>query len=623
MPHIERSRTIVVFLVLALAGLLVGCSTAKSDAQSAAEKFLSAVAKADAGTAAALTSNPASAQTVLKASLAGLGKGSLKVTSVSTQNDTKATVKYHASWNIPESAKPWIYDATLTLKADKNKKWRVQWSPSALYPQLATNEQIAVQRIQPTRADLLDSTGKPLFAPTSVVIVGLQPSKVQDLATVSATLAKVLNVDPTKIQSDVAAAKSDAFVPIVTLREPDYLAVKSLIYDLPGTVFQNTTQLLTQSSGWGRALLGTVGPATKEIIDASSGQIETGDQTGLSGLQKAYNKQLSGTPGIQIVRTDGGSKPTVIEKLQDPVVGKPVTLTLDSAVQSAAENALSTISQQAAIVALQPSTGKILAVANSATAQGNIAMTGKYPAGSSFKIVTYLAAYTADPSLTPDSTIACPGTITVNGKQFENENKFDKGTISLREAFARSCNTSAIELAQKLGNSALPDTAKSLGMGADWQLPTDSFSGALDVPASPADLAAAAIGQGKVVVSPLAMAVFAGAAATGTPMTPSLDTATPGTSGKPIDPAALAKVQAGMQAVVDKPYGTAYLLHGLPGAIAGKTGTAEFGTETPPQSHSWFVGYRGDVAFAIFVYDGGASQTGAVPIAKTFLGAFS
>ncbi|MEO6957211.1 MAG: penicillin-binding transpeptidase domain-containing protein [Antricoccus sp.] len=623
MPHIERSRTVVIFLVLALSGLLVGCSTAKSDAQAAAEKFLNALAKADVGNAAALTSNPSSAQTVLKASLADLGKGSLKVASVSTQNDTKAIAKYHASWKIPQSAKPWSYDATLTLSATKNKKWQVQWSPSVLYPQLATNEQIAVQRIQPTRADLLDSTGKPLFAPTTVVIVGLQPSKVQDIATVSATLAKVLNVDAAKIQSDFAAATPDAFVPVVTLREPDYLAVKSLIYDLQGTVFQTTTQLLTQGSGWGRALLGVIGPATKEIIDASSGRIKAGDQTGLSGLQKSYDKQLSGTPGIQVVRTDGGSNPTVIDKLQDPIAGKPVTLTLDSTIQTAAENALSTIGQQAAIVALQPSTGKILAVANSATAQGNIAMTGKYPAGSSFKIVTYLAAYTADPSLSPDFTIACPGTITVNGKQFENENKFDEGTISLREAFARSCNTSAIELAQKLGNSALPDTAKSLGMGADWQLPTDSFSGSLDVPAGPTDLAAAAIGQGTVAVSPLAMAVFAEAAATGTPMTPSLDAAAPGIAGKPIDPTALGKVQAGMQAVVAQPYGTAYLLHDLPGAIAGKTGTAEFGTQTPPQSHSWFVGYRGDVAFAIFVYDGGASQTGAVPIAKTFLAAFS
>lgn len=617
-----RSRTVVISIVVALLAVMTGCSSAKSDAKAAAEKFLAAIAKDDASAAAKLSSNPTSAEQVLKASLPDLGAGTLKVTSVSISGDTKATVKYMASWKIPESTKPWTYDATLTLKADKNQKWQVQWSPSVLYPQLATNEYLAVERIQPTRADLLDASGKPLFAPTPVVTVGLQPSKVQDIASVSATLAKVLNVDTAKIQADVAAAKPDAFVPIVTLRQPDYEAVKGLIYDLPGTVFQTSTQLLTQGSGWGRALLGTVGPATKEIIDNSGGRIRAGDQTGLSGLQQADDKELSGTPGLQVVRTDGGSNPTVLAKLQDPVPGKPITLTLDSAVQTAAENALSTIGQQAAIVALQPSTGKILAVANSGTAQGNIAMTGKYPAGSAFKIVTYLAAYTADPTLTPDASIPCPGTILVNGKEFENENKFDKGTISLREAFGRSCNTSAIELAQKLSNSALPDTAKSLGMGADWKLPVDSFSGSLDVPAGPTDLAAAAIGQGKVSVSPLAMAVFAGAAATGKPISPSLDAATPGVAGAPIDPTALAKLQSGMQAVVAQPYGTAYLLHGLPGGIAGKTGTAEYGTQTPPQSHSWFVGYRGDVAFVIFVYDGGASQTGAVPIAKNFLEAF-
>src|SRR5206468_6845177 len=106
--------------------------------------------------------------------------------------------------------------------------------------------------------------------------------------------------------------------------------------------------------------------------------------------------------------------------VSSPVAGKPIRLTLDTAVQAAADATLANVAPPASIVALQPSTGKVLAVANSAGAPGDIALTGQYPAGSTFKIATYAAALRNDPALTADAQVDCPATVTVDGRTFEN-----------------------------------------------------------------------------------------------------------------------------------------------------------------------------------------------------------
>jgi cell division protein FtsI/penicillin-binding protein 2 len=272
------------------------------------------------------------------------------------------------------------------------------------------------------------------------------------------------------------------------------------------------------------------------------------------------------------------------------------------------------------LVALQPSTGKVLAVANSSAASEDIAIAGQYPAGSTFKIVTYTAAFTNQPSLTASSPIDCPATVNVNGRQFQNENRFSHGTIAISAAFAYSCNTSAINTAMGLPAAALHQAATSLGVGAKWDLGgVDVFSGSIPASADGTERAAEAIGQGKVLVSPLAMASIAGAAASGKPVAPSLLASRPGAPGAALPAAVTAQLNTLMRATVSQPGATAYSLNDLPGNVEGKTGTAEFGTDNPPKSHSWFAGTRGDLAFAVFIYGGESSSTAAVPIARSFL----
>lgn len=207
----------------------------------------------------------------------------------------------------------------------------------------------------------------------------------------------------------------------------------------------------------------------------------------------------------------------------------------------------------------------------------------------------------------------------MNGQTITNENSFTKGRIPLSAAFAFSCNTTAAHLGLTLPPGALLTTARLLGLGAKWALPVDAFSGSMSEPTTPNAVAAASFGQGKTLVSPLLMAQIAGAATTGHPVAPSLIAGQQATPDPAQPPTVTSYLNTIMRDVVTQPGATGRALSGLPGPVQGKTGTAEYGTANPPRSHSWMAGTRGDLAFSVFVYGGGNSNTGAVPIAKTLL----
>ncbi|MEO7259884.1 MAG: penicillin-binding transpeptidase domain-containing protein [Jatrophihabitantaceae bacterium] len=627
-----RLRWLAGLTALILAALaLTGCSQSKKAPaeQRAAQVYLDALGAADSTAAGQHTTDAAAATAAITKSLTGLGsggsglRGSLRVSGLTDRQPESATANYDASWQLPGLSTPWRYTGTLAM-VKQAEDWRVSWAASDIHPRLPAGSHLALRRSQPARAALQDSSGAPLFSPTAVVTVGVNPAAVTDLASLASRLAAVpaLQTNATEITSAVKAAGKDQFVPIITLRRPAYEQIKAQIFDLPGTQFQSESRLLPPTSNFAKPLLGTVGPATAEIVEASQGQIQAGDVVGLSGLQRALDPQLRGTPGVDVYaarEAAGDADDTLGAKLGTvtaPVAGKPVRLTLDSRLQAAADATLDPVSQPAAIVALQPSTGKILAVANSANAAGDIALTGQYPAGSTFKIATYAAALQADPALAAGTAVDCPPTVTVNGRTFQDHDKTDHGRIPLTAAFGYSCNTSTIDLAMKLAPGALAETAGRLGLGADWKLPVPAFSGAVPATASGTEQAAEAIGQGKVLVSPLLMASMAGAAASGKPIGPSLVEGQQATPGPALDARMTTTLNALMRAVIAMPGATANALNDLPGQIRGKTGTAEFGTDNPPKSHSWFAGVRGDLAIAVFIYGGEDSTTGAVPLAR-------
>ena len=491
---------------------------------------------------------PTRAQPAIAKSLSGLGtgvKGRLTVTGLVDRTKTSATANYDATWTLPGLTTPWKYSGTVpVVKSDKT--WLVDWKITDVQPDLDAANHLLVKRTQPTRAALTDDKGAPLVARTPVVTVGINPADVTDLTSLAASLAAVPELEATAadITGAVKAAGKNQFVPLITLRQPVYESIRARIHDLPGTQFQPGEQLLPPRSGFARDYLGTVGDATKELIDGSGGKIAAGDQVGTSGLQLALDAQLRGTPGVAVYEAKDADE-SVGRKLATvsaPVAGKPVQLTLDTATQEAADAVLADESLPAAIVVTQPSTGRVLAVANSASAPGDIALTGQYPAGSTFKIVTYTADFTANPSHTPETQTTCPPTVNVDGRSFENENKFHYDSVTYSAAFGYSCNTTAINVADALPNGTMFKAAQALGLGADWKLPIDAFSGSMPSTATGTEKAAEAIGQGKVLVSPLLMAGIVGASATGKPIAPSVLVGQPGAAGKPLDPALTAKM---------------------------------------------------------------------------------
>lgn len=352
------------------------------------------------------------------------------------------------------------------------------------------------------------------------------------------------------------------------------------------------------------------------MVDAETGR-------GVSGLQARYDKQLTGGSGpvksVVVVDRRSGQ---VVKKLTGPRAsrGKPVRTTIDPEVQEAAADALSAVEKNAAIVALDPSTGHILAAANKPSGM-NRALEGRYPPGSTFKVVT--AAALLKQGMKPSDPGDCPKFTHVDGQRFENQDQFVLPPGStFRDDFAHSCNTFFVNARGRLSASALHDTAAAFGIGGTWDVGTTTYDGSVPVATSDNDKAAATIGQARVQASPLVMASVAATAKEGVFRQPVL---VPGAVKKKheaparLDAGVVEALRGMMRATVTEGAGRA--LRGIPGEPHAKTGTAEFGTETPPRTHAWMIGYQGDrdLAWSVLLEDGGSGGSDAGPVAATFL----
>jgi cell division protein FtsI/penicillin-binding protein 2 len=445
---------------------------------------------------------------------------------------------------------------------------------------------------------------------------------VRNVQALTQRLAGLLGVNAASLAQRIRAAKPHAFVDVITLRRGDYEALRSRLHPLAGTVFVTGSLPLAPTRTFARALLGTAGPATADAIAASHGRLHPGDLTGLSGLQARYDERLAGRAGLRVEARRPGASTVLFEHA--PVVGRPVATTLDERVQAAADAALAGVRLPSALVALDVESSDIEAVAVGPDGGGyDLALEGRYPPGSTFKVVTADALLAG--GLTPDDTVSCPAVSVVDGKEFHNAEHEVLGDVSFRSAFAESCNTAFVGLASRLSSTAESQAATLFGIGRTWHLGVPVFSGTVPVATDDVDRAAAAFGQGRVLVSPLALAAVAASVARGHWRQPRLLTApavAPAADGPPI--AEAATLQSLMRSVVVA--GTGSALVSVPGApVYGKTGTAEYGTDVPPRTHAWFIGWQGSLAFAVLVADtkDGFGGEVAAPIAADFLRALA
>jgi hypothetical protein len=363
--------------------------------------------------------------------------------------------------------------------------------------------------------------------------------------------------------------------------------------------------------------VGAVDRDGKPLVMTGPGGSRLADQTTFGLLRSALVGQVKPAGpifAVERVDSDGHALQTLFGHTTGVTVLKS---TLSSTVEAAAQSVVNGYSGKASIVAIQPSNGGLLAVAQNAQGGGSSPFSGLYAPGSTFKIVTATAALESG-TASPDSSLACPLTARIGTRTISNEG-FDLGTTTMHRAFARSCNTTFGQLAADLHPSQLVTAATQYGLNADFDIPGLATQTGKVVPATSSDeLVEDGIGQGTVQVSPFGEALMAATVEAGHAVTPRLwrnvgthvDTGYTGPSAS-----ALAALRPMMREVVTDGTATG-LAHS--GSVYGKTGTAQFGSGD--DANGWFVGYRGDLAFAVFLEDANSS-TPAVALAAKFLAA--
>jgi cell division protein FtsI/penicillin-binding protein 2 len=530
---------------------------------------------------------------------------------------TQATANFDAHLRL-RGLGDWSYSNKLFLTR-QGAQWQVSWSPQTIYPDLALDRHFTRTRTVPTRASILAHDGTPLTSQSSTVYIGIEPSHIKDKATVVNTLVRVLGADAKQLNAALAAPglRPDEFVPVEQVTDAQFVPLRPVLAPVPGIVFQHTMARLAATPDLAAHVVGHVGPATAEQLAKLGDLYEPGDMVGQSGIELVYESMLRGTPSGQVSLVDGTGATVSAVKQFTGTPGQPVTTTLDLATQKAAEKALDGVANPAALVAVQPSTGDILAVVARPVIGIDRALESAYPPGSTFKIITSTALLGAGATLATQTT--CPPTVTIDGKTFSNFENESSGALALHRAFAMSCNTAFIQLADKLPASALSAAAAQYGFNTPLNIGVPAVGGSYPTPVDEVEKVASAIGQARVTASPLQMATVAAAVDAGVWRPPHLAGPALTDSGQ----AGLAadvdqSLRALMAEVVTSGTGTAAALPGgVP--VSGKTGTAEFGTVKPLQTHAWFVGFRGDLAFSVLVEAGGVGGRVAAPLAAKFL----
>ena len=642
-----RSRVRLITAVTAGALVLTGCGPFSEDksveARKAGEAFLADWAANKLPEAAARTTDAKTAETALRELQTDLRPDTRRLTAgeISCDSDKPCVLDFEVDLRLNALA-DWKYSSSLDLVEQGDKTWQVSWKPSLIHPKLTAETKLRRVRELPPRATIKDRNDKDLVQELAVKRVGVAAGNVPD-GTIEA-LAELLDVNVDGLALRTNAAPEGQFVEAVVLRKSDYDKQKSRLDDIPGVVTQDDKLTLAPTREFARGVLGAVSIATASSLKKAGPTASIADSVGASGLQAAYQQQLAGRPGGTVDLVDRESK-SVVENLVTftAVPGSPLHTTLDFAVQTAAERALKLTGENSSLVAVDTKTGQILAVANGPVDKSgeDRALNGQYAPGSTFKIVTTLALMRAQ-GVRPDEKVDCPSSVTINGKRFENYDGLGSlGNVEFRRDFMESCNTAFVRRSARLDSDDLTDAAAAFGVGDGWDLGVNTYSGDVPTATDEVERAADGIGQGRVLVSPLAMAVVAAAVASGTPHTPTLirDGAPAPTPDASADPSATAaaspppvvgsdiaesgplpEADALRQLMIDTVQGgTAQVLRIGGKTIGAKTGTAEYGSETEPGKHAWMVGFMGDIAFAVIVENGNTGATTAGPIARQFL----
>ncbi|WP_175477012.1 penicillin-binding transpeptidase domain-containing protein [Ruania alba] len=649
MAYRRRSRTMSGVAALVTASLLlVACSDDDPEPDESANPELDAAAAlAEALTTGEFADAPlteddrtlaAEQSEEVLGELTALASPAIEVTwssSVYEEDDAEGVLAADAAltwtWDIPGSDEDWSYPSSVHLTSADDGPWLAQWSRDLLAPDLGENGVVTVEQSDAERGDILGRDDEVLVTAREVYRIGIDKTYIESdqWEDDAIALGEALEMeDPQAYADRVLAAGDRAFVVATVVPQDDPDTDMGSVRGIEGVNLVADERQQGPTQYFAYSILGGVGEATSEIIEGSDGAIEQGDRVGVSGLQLAYDEQLRGFGGLTISVTSGDESTEVYTS--EAVQGEPLRTTFDLELQQRAEQIVDGLEVPAGLVAIEPSTGNVLAASSSAASNGwSTATLGQYAPGSTFKVVTLLALLRAGMSL--DDTVSCTENLTVSGREFDNYPGYPEssiGDIPLEEAIAQSCNTALMSVRDQITAADLADAAASLGLGRgeDVALGYPVWLGSVPTEAEGTLHAADLIGQGQVLASPLAMAGVAASISAGEVVTPVLvdtDEYREGAAQAVEDvPTPLTETEAtllrqAMRAVVTDGTASQPLADVTDnGDLIAKTGTAEYDGGT----HAWMIAARGDVAVAVFLEEGSDGAGAAGPLMAEFLG---
>lgn len=533
----------------------------------------------------------------------------------------------------------------------------LQIAQGARYRDLSDENRIRLMPRNPIRGRLLDRHGLVLATNRLTYSLYIQPREVaeQDWPALRQRLSALLAIpaaDLDRRRREGANAEGFRILLASRLRPEQVLRFREQAVALAGAEVDSDVLRSYPHGNLGAHVLGyTSGITEAEYAELQPRGYRIRDRVGRSGLEKVYEATLRGEWGGQQVEVNAAGQVQRILGDKPARAGKDLHLTLDLALQQTAEQALNGV-RKGAIVAMDPQTGAILAMASRPSFDPNLFSDGPttrqwadlnrpdapllnrafrgFPPASTFKIVTTVAALESG-LYQPGSKVLTTNSFCYAGLCYGDHGAH--GMIGFPFALAVSSNTFYYRVGLRLGPGPLFKAARRMGYGqlSGIELANEESEGLLGDPAwkqdvlgepwTPVDTITSSIGQGALQVTPLQMArLYAAVANGGWLVTPHLVERPTQRTWIGLRPATLAVLRQGLRMVVTE--GTARLLNDpqLP-PVAGKTGTAE---DPPRPDHAWFGGYApaGRPTLVIVAFgenSGGYGGTVAAPMVKALM----
>ncbi|HSU29988.1 MAG TPA: penicillin-binding protein [Bryobacteraceae bacterium] len=461
------------------------------------------------------------------------------------------------------------------------------------YVRLGDSQQERLEPIEAPRGAILDRDGNYLAISSASQLAIVNPQRIPNKELASALLARILGTDATVLQSDLEAAAASR-------RHRGYFVVESSLTP------QQADTLRALKLDWLEIRQGSIrtypnGQLAAHVI----GDVNAEGQ-GAAGVELKLNKDLRGTPGVKLVKMDVQQRPYASQVEKAAVMGKTVGLTINSQLQHVAEQALQAAvvenhADHGSLVAMDPKTGEVLALANYPTydlsvklhagekphGREDLAVVAPYEPGSVFKVIT-LAAALETTRLRPDTIIPCAGGVMkIFGRTVHDAE--NHGDLSMADVLAMSSNVGAIRIGMEVGAKNLYDYVRRFGIGSRtgielpaeapgmlrrlsrWQptsLPSVAFGHEVSVTTVQLARMGAVIANGGYLVHPH---IVAWEQAPGeAKQYPKFNAPV-----RVLEPSTVGTMRQMMERVVTSPHGTAHHLHLVGYSLAGKTGTAQ------------------------------------------------